>query len=115
MENTSNIEVTVALPTWENKNIIWSIRRSEFIWGESPSTYIIMKLGSMLSKFIPKVVVCVAESGKKNHEKYGYEPDNMIVIPNGFDVDKFNEKILKILSENGKFYFSDNVFNIELR
>ena len=85
----ANILGGIAAVLAKNKNIIWSIRRSEFSWGESPLTYIIMKLGAMLSKFIPKVVVCVAESGLKNHQKYGYEPDNMIVIPNGFNVDKF--------------------------
>lgn len=85
----ANILGGIAAVLAKNKNIIWSIRRSEFSWRESPSTYFIMKLGALLSNFIPKVVVCVAESGLKNHQKYGYEPDNMIVIPNGFDLDKF--------------------------
>lgn len=84
----ANILGGIAAFLAKNKNIIWSIRRSEFTCGESLSTYMIMRLGAMLSKVIPKVVVCVAESGLKNHQKYGYKPDNMIVIPNGFDADK---------------------------
>ena len=82
----ANILGGIAAILAKNKNIMWSIRRSEFTHGESLSTYIVMKIGAMFSTFIPKVIVCVAESGLINHQKYGYKPDNMIVIPNGFDL-----------------------------
>lgn len=73
-----------------HRRVVWSIRRSELTREESLSTYFLMKLGAYLSGLIPKVVVCVAESGLKNHRKYGYRADNMMVIPNGFDLEKFS-------------------------
>ena len=69
-----------------NKNIIWSIRRADLYISESMSTFLIMKIGAFLSKSIPHTIVCVAESGMKNHENYGYEANKMVVIPNGFDL-----------------------------
>jgi len=84
----ANILGGIAAVIAKNKNIIWSIRRSEFTRDESLSTYIVMRIGAIFSNVIPKVVVCVAESGLKNHQKYGYKPDNMIVIPNGFDLEQ---------------------------
>ena len=83
----ANILGGIAAFLAKNKNIIWSIRRSEFTRGESLSTYIVMRIGAMFSNIIPKVIVCVAESGLKNHQNYGYKSDSMIVIPNGFDLE----------------------------
>tara|TARA_B100000780_G_scaffold102373_1_gene71574 strand:+ start:30002 stop:31156 length:1155 start_codon:yes stop_codon:yes gene_type:complete len=83
----ANILGGIAAFLAKNKNIIWSIRRSEFTRGESLSTYIVMRIGAMFSNVIPKVIVCVAESGLKNHQNYGYKSDSMIVIPNGFDLE----------------------------
>lgn len=84
----ANILGGIAAFLAKNKNIIWSIRRSEFTRDESLSTYIVMKIGAIFSNIIPKVIVCVAESGLRNHKKYGYKPENMIVIPNGFDLEQ---------------------------
>ena len=84
----ANILGGIAAFIAKNKNIIWSIRRSEFTRDESLSTFIVMRIGAIFSNVIPKVVVCVAESGLENHQKYGYKPDNMIVIPNGFDLEQ---------------------------
>ena len=84
----ANILGGIAAFLAKNKNIIWSIRRSECTRDESLSTYIVMRIGAIFSNVVPKVVVCVAESGLKNHQKYGYKPDNMIVIPNGFDLEQ---------------------------
>ena len=84
----ANILGGIAAFLAKNKNIIWSIRRSECTRDESLSTYIVMRIGAIFSNFLPKVVVCVAESGLKNHQKYGYKPDNMVVIPNGFDLEQ---------------------------
>ena len=72
----------------KNKNIIWSIRRSEYTRKESLSTFVVMKIGAIFSNIIPKVIVHVAESGLKNHQKYGYKSNNTLVIPNGFDLEK---------------------------
>ena len=47
-----------------------------------------MKIGAMFSSIIPKSIVHVAQSGLKNHQKYGYKSNNTLVIPNGFDLEK---------------------------
>lgn len=102
----ANILGGIAAFLAKNKNIIWSIRRSEFTSGESLSTYIVMKIGAMLSNVIPKVIVCVAESGLKNHQSYGYKSDRMIVIPNGFDLEhlKHNPVIRKEIRKELNIY-----------
>ena len=78
-----------------NRNIIWSIRRSELKLNESLTTYIVMKLGALFSEIIPKKIVCVANSGLKNHESYGYAKKKMTVIPNGFDLQKLKHDEVK--------------------
>ena len=78
-----------------NRNIIWSIRRSELKLNESLTTYLVMKLGALFSEIVPKKIVCVAKSGLKNHESYGYNRKKMIVIPNGFDSEKLKHDEVK--------------------
>ncbi len=84
----ANIFGGIAAYLAKSQNIIWSIRRSEFTRKESLSTFVIMKIGAMFSSTIPKAIVHVAESGLKNHQKYGYKSNNTLVIPNGFDLEK---------------------------
>ena len=76
-----------------NKNVVWSIRRTKLEYLDSKVTYIVMKMGALLSRIIPRVIVCVAEAAIDHHTAYGYEKTKMIVIPNGFDlsVNKYNE------------------------
>ena len=85
----ANILGGIAAYLAKNKNIIWSIRRSEFKRKESFSTFVVMKIGAFFSSIIPKVIVHVAELGLKNHQEYGYKSSNTLVIPNGFDIEKF--------------------------
>jgi glycosyltransferase involved in cell wall biosynthesis len=84
----ANIFGGIAAYLAKSQNIIWSIRRSEYTRNESLSTFVVMKIGAMLSSIIPKAIVHVAESGLKNHQKYGYKSNNTLVIPNGFDLEK---------------------------
>jgi len=91
----ANIIGGIAAFMAQNKNIIWSIRRSSLKFNESLSTFIIMKIGALLSSVIPKIIICVAESGMHNHEKYGYERNKMMVIPNGFELEKYRQDTCK--------------------
>lgn len=84
----ANIFGGIAAYLAKSQNIIWSIRRSELTINESLSTFIVMKIGAIFSSIIPKSIVHVAESGLKNHQKYGYKSNNTLVIPNGFDLEK---------------------------
>tara|TARA_B100001287_G_scaffold276708_1_gene288866 strand:- start:14502 stop:15641 length:1140 start_codon:yes stop_codon:yes gene_type:complete len=87
----ANIIGGIAAFLAQNKNIVWSIRRSSLQLKESLSTFIIMKIGAMFSGIIPKIIICVAESGLHNHERYGYKRNKMMVIPNGFEIEKFRQ------------------------
>jgi glycosyltransferase involved in cell wall biosynthesis len=42
-----------------------------------------------LSGWIPRKIVCCAESARKVHAGFGYDENKMLVIPNGFDCDAF--------------------------
>jgi len=88
--------VGVASILAKNKNIIWSIRRSDFKLNESLSTFIVMKIGALFSNIIPKIIVCVADSGVINHEKYGYKANKMIVIPNGFELEQLKQVLMHV-------------------
>ena len=77
------------------KKIFWGIRCTYIPIGNR-ATYIIMKLCSLLSKYVPDKIICVAESAKKSHVQYGYFEKKLVVIPNGFDSGFFSkERLMK--------------------
>lgn len=67
------------------KNIIWGIRRTSVSLADNGGTWIIMKLCALLSHWIPKKIISVADAGKQAHIKAGYDATRIRVIPNGFD------------------------------
>mgnify|MGYP001331350001 CR=1 FL=1 len=67
------------------KNIIWGIRRTSVSFSDNGGTWIIMKLCALLSRWLPKKIISVAEAGRQAHIKAGYAAAHMLVIPNGFD------------------------------
>jgi glycosyltransferase involved in cell wall biosynthesis len=70
------------------KNIIWGIRRTSLSLSDSINTVIIMKICAVLSRWIPRKIICVAEAAKLAHGKLGYDVTRMVVIPNGFEFSK---------------------------
>ena len=70
------------------KNIIWGIHRTSLSWSDSKSTLLIMKLCALMSGWLPRKIIPVAEAGKKEHIAAGYDEKKMEVIPNGFDFSK---------------------------
>jgi glycosyltransferase involved in cell wall biosynthesis len=67
------------------ENIIWGIRRTSVSFSDNGGTWIIMKLCALLSRWLPKKIISVAEAGKQAHIKAGYDAARIRVIPNGFD------------------------------
>jgi len=53
-------------------------------------TRAIVWLNAILSNWLPKRVVCCAESVREGHKQIGYDPKKLIVIPNGIDVQRFH-------------------------
>ncbi len=70
-------------------NIIWGIRIAA-VPATNSLTILIMKICAILSRWIPKKIVCVAGAAKEKHISYGYDAARMVVIHNGFDFSEFN-------------------------
>ena len=69
------------------KNIFWNIRHTTLEPGKSKrSTIFIAKLCAMLSKRVPKGIVCCAEQSVETHGSIGYDTSKMTVIANGYDL-----------------------------
>lgn len=72
------------------KNIIWSIRQSNFSTEYSNKiTLIIVYLCCILSKIIPKKIISCSAIAKSIHINLGYDEKKIVVIPNGFDLERF--------------------------
>ena len=67
------------------KNIIWGIHHTSLSFSGSSKTVYIIKICAVLSHWIPKKIICVAEAARQAHIAAGYEATRMVVIPNGFD------------------------------
>jgi glycosyltransferase involved in cell wall biosynthesis len=75
------------------KNIIWGIRRTSLSLSDSKMTLIIMKICALLSNWLPKKIISVAEAGRIAHINAGYSASRMIVIGNGFDFDNLQASL----------------------
>jgi glycosyltransferase involved in cell wall biosynthesis len=53
------------------------------------STRIIVKVNSMLSKRVPKKIICCSRSALASHERIGYDRSKLITIANGVDPQLF--------------------------
>jgi len=68
------------------ENIVWGVHSTNLTSGRT-ATRIIKKTCSLLSGYIPKRIVCVAEASKIQHIKDGYDAKRIVVIANGFDAE----------------------------
>jgi glycosyltransferase involved in cell wall biosynthesis len=66
------------------REIVWGIRNTGFVERSSRMTVVIMRACALLSKHVPRVIVCCAQSARASHKKWGYCSPRMRVIPNGF-------------------------------
>lgn len=74
-----------------NRHVIWGVRCTAIPQrGLLSITRMIVSLCSWLSRFVPSVIVCCAESAKIVHIEKGYDRTKMVVIPNGYDLRTFN-------------------------
>lgn len=92
--------------------IIWSIRNTDAIVGEGTASFTkyIMFTCAFLSKYIPKKIVCVANSATLSHSKYDYT--KMTVIPNGYDTEKIITQAINIPREAFRSSLGINSNNI---
>ena len=89
-----------------NKNIVWGVHTSFLSIRTSAGTIMLRKACALLSRWVPKKIVLVAESAKKTHVSIGYDESIMVVIPNGFDFSCFfTTKENRILSRESFSFF----------
>ncbi len=70
-------------------NVIWNIRNTEIPQRSISVTGLVVRLCAMLSRTIPKSIICCSRAGVKSHAMLGFDHNRMIVIPNGFDTKFF--------------------------
>jgi len=90
-----------------NNNVIWGIRRTSLSLSNSAKTAFIMKICAVLSHWIPKKIICVAEAAKQAHIAAGYLASRMVVIPNGFNFSPFTVTQEQIIALRLACHFSD--------
>lgn len=71
------------------RNIIWGIRCTN-VSSRSIITKILIRVCSLLSYVLPRVIICCSHSAKKTHESIGYCSKKMKVISNGYNLKNFN-------------------------
>ena len=72
------------------KKIFWGIRHSTLEKGKAKkSTIAIARICALLSRFVPKRIVCCAHKALVVHRDIGYTASKLMVIPNGYDLSKF--------------------------
>ncbi len=68
-------------------NILWNIRYSNIEVSKAKfTTIIIIKILSVLSHRVPKVIITVSKKAEKIYEKIGYNKKLFKFIPNGYDL-----------------------------
>ena len=71
--------------------LAWSIHHSDLSPSENKrSTLSTMKACAILSRRIPRKILCCARVAKEIHVSAGYDEGKMVVIPNGFDLAQFS-------------------------
>lgn len=92
--------------------VIWGVRQANLNKNDNEcSTLIYARISALLSCILPKKIIYCAESGLKNHKKFGYR-GNSVVIANGIDTDKYQPvaKLRKIFRNN--FGITDDILLI---
>jgi glycosyltransferase involved in cell wall biosynthesis len=85
------------LATWlyGHMPVVWNIRQSTFHPSLSKRrTRLVADVGSHLSSWLPRRIICVSEAARLAHRDMGYLDERMIVIENGFDVAQFRPNAL---------------------
>lgn len=94
------------------KNIVWGLHRTSLSLSDSKiTTLFVMKLCALMSHWIPKKIIHVAEAGKLAHIAAGYNAERIVVIPNGFDFSALTatDEQRKTFRNNCKFVDDDLV------
>jgi len=68
------------------RQVIWGVRCTELPHGRMSATQMVVTACGLVSRWVPQVIVCCAESARRVHRVRGYSRKKMIVVPNGYDL-----------------------------
>jgi glycosyltransferase involved in cell wall biosynthesis len=72
------------------RSVVWGIHHTKLERGKAKrATILIARLSALLSRWIPRKIVCCAHSAAMIHESIGYAPGKMAVVHNGYDFNYF--------------------------
>jgi len=74
-----------------NRHVIWGVRCTAIPQSRLSTTQMVVSLCSWLSRSLPSVIVCCAESARVVHAEKGYDQTKMVVISNGYDLRQFSK------------------------
>jgi glycosyltransferase involved in cell wall biosynthesis len=73
-----------------NTPVVWGIHHTNLDpKNNKKTTLLTAKACALLSKSIPRRIVCCSKASAQVHAKLGYASEKMLVIPNGFDLEAF--------------------------
>lgn len=94
-------------------NLSWGIRNASLDAGvTSFGTRQVARVCAALSRYIPRRIVCVAESSRRAHSEFGYSSDRMVTVQNGYDFSKFKPDPLGGCLVRRKLNVDEDVFLI---
>jgi glycosyltransferase involved in cell wall biosynthesis len=91
-----------------NRHVIWGVRGSAIPQRGLSVTQLVVTLCSWFSRFLPRAIVCCAESARRAHGERGYDRSKMVVIPNGYELSHFNSKAILVHQARAAFGFNDD-------
>lgn len=72
------------------RNLCWGIHNTTLTRGESASTTILIsRLCAILSRFVPRAIICCAKKSAEVHADLGYRASIMQIVNNGYDLSHF--------------------------
>jgi glycosyltransferase involved in cell wall biosynthesis len=72
--------------------VLWGIRRADVnLRSNKPLTWIVIRVGALLSHWIPRRIVSCSERAARAHRRIGYA-DRFDIIPNGVDVSLYQTR-----------------------
>ncbi|MBU1627037.1 glycosyltransferase [bacterium] len=90
-----------------NQNIVWGIRQTSVLSRHLVQTVLVVHVCALLSRWIPKKIICVAEAARQTHVAIGYDATRMMVICNGFDFSHFTVTTEQRAAFRRACYFSE--------
>lgn len=71
--------------------VIWNVRYGKVAFFQNkPTRTLVIRLGSILSHWLPKKIIYCAHTVQSAHEQIGYAKKKGVYIPNGFDLGEFH-------------------------